>query len=187
VTPEQVHSLSPSARRDSGDWDADIGQGVGLAGTGILGPRRAAEAIKAAHEAPEFAPLAIRWESALPVRLAERKTGEMDLPVLDSDEYAISIFNVELPNHHNLAHELKGLALLRRAGKKDARPSHVQIMRHDDGAATLTYFFPRSMEITRRDGTIVFAAQIGRLFLHQDFDTPRMQLLGASQLLMPSK
>ena len=40
--PEQVRDMSPGERRDGGDWDANIGRGVGLAGTGILGPRRAA-------------------------------------------------------------------------------------------------------------------------------------------------
>ena len=37
TAPDTVRDLSPAERRDGGDMDADIGHGVGIAGTGILG------------------------------------------------------------------------------------------------------------------------------------------------------
>src|SRR5271157_4938443 len=43
TTLRRVRDLSPDERRDSGDWDADIGSGVGAYGAGIFGPRMAAE------------------------------------------------------------------------------------------------------------------------------------------------
>src|SRR5580704_10668158 len=49
VTPQNVRDLSPDERREGGNMEAGIGKGVGLAGLGILGPRRQAEAIARAH------------------------------------------------------------------------------------------------------------------------------------------
>jgi hypothetical protein len=185
ASPEEVRDMSPAERRDSGDWDANIGKGVGLAGTGILGPRRAAAAIAAAHEHPQLPPLVIRWESALPVRVAEQKTADTDVPPLDSDGYAIAIYNVDLPEHWNLARELKGISSLKRNNKKDAKPSRVEILHRDDETSTLVYLFPRSVEITRNDGIIEFVAQIGRMFVRVYFNTQEMRLQGEPQLLMP--
>src|ERR1035438_3429913 len=71
-----ISDKSPDQRRDGGDWDEGIGKGVGIAGTGILGSRRAQEAIKEAHEKPSYGDVMIRWESAAPVRAAESKLGE---------------------------------------------------------------------------------------------------------------
>jgi hypothetical protein len=185
VAPEQVRDMSPGERRDGGDWDADIGRGVGIAGTGVLGPRRMADAIARAHEKPELPPVVVRWESALPVRVSEKKIGQTDAPPLDSDGYAIAIYNIPTPERWNLASELKGVSWLKRNNKKDAKPSRVQIIRHDDDSATILYLFPRSVEISRKDGTIEFVAQIGRLFVREYFDTRAMQLGREPQLLMP--
>jgi len=58
-----IPNRSPGERRDSGDWNAGVGQGVGIAGTGILGSKRAAEAIKEAHEQASPGDVGVRWES----------------------------------------------------------------------------------------------------------------------------
>jgi hypothetical protein len=186
VTPERLRDLSPSERRDSGDWDAGIGKGVGLAGTGILGPRRQAEAIARAHQKPTPKDVAIRWESAIPVRIAEKKAGETDVPVLNTDGYAIAVYDIPTPKQWNLANELKGIAVLKRYKKKDIKPSHVEILRHDDGTATIVYLFPRSIEITKRDGGVELIAQIGRLVVSQYFYTDEMQINGELEVLMPN-
>src|SRR5580704_19518275 len=73
VTPQPLPDLSPNACRDGGDWKGCTGKGVGLAGIGLFGARREAEAIARAHAKPPQAPVAVRWESALPVRAAEQK------------------------------------------------------------------------------------------------------------------
>jgi hypothetical protein len=67
------------------------------------------------------------------------------------------------PKRWNLANELKGIAYLKRDTKKDLKPSHVEILRNDDGTATIVYLFPRSVEITKKNGRLEFVAQIGRV------------------------
>ena len=186
ATPGQVRDLSPFERRDGGDFDADVGPGIGLAGTGLLGSRKMADAIKRAHEKPALPPVMIRWESALPVRVAEQKAAEAGFPGLEGDDYAIAVYNIPTPDQWNIARELKGISFLRRNNKKDLKPTRVRILRQDDGTATLVYQFPRSVEITRKDGTILFVAQVGRLVLSQYFLVGDMQLRGEPQLLMPT-
>jgi hypothetical protein len=187
VTPETVRDLSAAERRDGGDMEADIGHGVGIAGTGILGPARAREAIARAHEKPPNDPVMVRWESALPVRAAEQKAGEREVPVLDGDDYALAIYNIPYPRRWNEGHELKGVAFLKRDNKKDIKPSRVKILRHDDDTVTLVYLFPRSVEIAKKDGRVQFQAQVGRLVVSQNFFTQDMQFQGELQLLMPSE
>jgi hypothetical protein len=187
VTPHWLPDLSPFQREEGGNLNEGVGQGVGLEGTGILGSRREAAAIKRAHTKPEPLPVMVRWESALPVRTAEQKAGETIAPTLRSDDYAIAVYDIPTPKQGNLAGLLKGSAFLRRYQKKDMKPSRVEILRHDDETATIVYLFPRSVEIAKRDGAIEFAAQIGRLWVSQYFYTGEMQLRGEPQLLMPSE
>jgi hypothetical protein len=187
TAPDTVRDLSPAERRDGGDMDADIGHGVGIAGTGILGSRREREAIERAHAKPPNDPVMVRWESALPVRMAEQKAGEQDVPVLDGDDYALVIYNIAYPHRWNEGHELRGVASLKRDNKKDIKPSRVKILRHDDDTVTLVYLFPRSVEITKKDVWVDFQAQVGRLVVSQNFFIQDMQLKGELQLLMPSE
>ncbi len=182
VTPQNVRDLSPDERRNGGDMQAGIGKGVGLAGLGILGPRREAEAVARAHYKPTPNAVVVRWESARPVRTAEQKAGETDVPTIDADHYAIVVYDILTPKRWNLASELKGIAYIRRDNNKNLKPSHVDILRQDDGTATIVYLFPRSKEITKKDGRLEFVAQIGRLFVSQFFYTWDMQLQGELEL-----
>lgn len=182
VTPQHVRDLSPDERRNGGDMQAGIGKGVGIAGTGVLGPRREAEAFQRAHHKPTPDAVVIRWESARPVRSAEQKARETGVPTVDSDHYAIVVYDILAPKRWNLARELKGIAFLKRENKKDLKPSGVEILRQPDGKATIVYLFPRSVEITKKDGRLLFMAQIGRLFVSQFFYTDQMQLQGQLEL-----
>ena len=182
VTPQNVRDLSPDERRNGGDMQAGIGKGVGIAGTGLLGPRRQAEALARAHYKPTPNAVVVRWESARPVRAAERRFRESDVPMLDSDHYAIVVYDILTPKRYNLARELRGIAFLKRDNKKDLKPSHVDILRQDDGTATIVYLFPRKVEITKKDLRLLFIAQIGRLFVSQFFYTEQMQLEGQLEL-----
>lgn len=188
-TPRWLADLSPFQREEGGNLNEGVGKGVGLAGTGLLGARREDAAIKHAHEKPVPAPVTVRWESALPVRTAERLAGDTTAPALKSDDYAIAIYGIPTPKKWNEASLLKDSASLRRYRKKDMKPLRVEIFRNDDddGTATLVYLFPRSVEIAKRDGGIEFAAQVGRLWVSQYFYTGEMQLRGEPQLLMPNE
>jgi hypothetical protein len=182
ATLQPIPDKSPDQRRDSGDWDAGIGHGVGLAGTGILGPRRMAEAIERAHEKPSPGTVAIRWESAMPVRAAESKVGETPASPLHTGWYAITLYDVPLPKKHWGPGRLRGLAFLRRENKPDFKPSRVEVHRNADGMATVVYLFPRHEEITRRDRNVIFAAQIDRLFVSEFFYPATMQIAGQLEL-----
>ena len=101
---------------------------------------------------------------------------------MDLDHYAIAVYDVPTPNRWNLARELKGIAFLKREKKKDLKPSRVEILRGAGGTATVVYLFPRSAEITAKDGRLEFVVQIGRLFVSQFFYTQEMQLQGKLEL-----
>jgi hypothetical protein len=133
VTPQRLRDLSPDERRNGGNMEAGIGKGVGLAGIGLLGPRREAEALQRAHAKPAPDAVVVRWESA-PVRAAELKAGE-NAPAVDDACYAVVVYGVPLPRRWNLANELKDIAYLKRYRKRDLKPSHVEILRADDGSA----------------------------------------------------
>ena len=177
VTPQWVRDLSPDERRNSGDLEADQAKGVGLDGLiGIFDPARAEEASARAHAKPDPGVFLIRWESA-PVRTAEQRLPDQDAPALESDDfYAIAIYNVPTPKRWHMEGELKGIAFLKRAGRKDLKPSRVVIHRQSGDLATIVYLFPRSVEITKKDGAVTFQAQIGRLVFTRIFDTYEMQI-----------
>jgi hypothetical protein len=182
ATVEQVRNLSSDERRAGGDWDAGIGPGVGLAGAGILGPEREAEAISRAHQRPNLGNVIVRWESSLAIRSAEGKLGLNSAAQNTDDYYAIAVYNILTPTRWNTPNELKGIAFLERDKKKDLRPARVLIERHADGKATVVYLFRRSQEITRKDRTLRFVAQIGRLFVTQFFFIEDMVVDGRLEL-----
>jgi hypothetical protein len=124
----------------------------------------------------------IRWESALPIRAAEQKAGEVGAPAWEGSYYAIAVYDVQPPYRWNLANELKGLAFLKRDKKKDVKPARVQVIPRDNGLVTVVYLFPRTAEITKRDSNIRFTAQIGRLFISQFFFPEDMQFQGQPEL-----
>jgi hypothetical protein len=180
VTPQHLRDLSPDERRNGGNMEAGIGKGVGFAGIGLLGPRREAEALKRASAKPTPDPVVVRWESA-PVRAAERIAGET-VPAVDDTYYAVVVYGIPLPRRWNLASELKSVAYLKRYQQKDLKPSRVEIVRGEDGMATVVYLFRRSVEITKKDQNVEFVAQIDRLFLEQFFNVAEMQFRGELEL-----
>jgi len=179
VPLQVIPNRSPDQRRDSGDWNAGIGTGVGF--EAILGGERARLAIARAHNLPSPGDVDIRWDSALPVRVAEEKAGQKPT-TLHTEWYAITVYNVPLPESHWGAEKLKGLAYLRRENKKDFKPARAEVVRNSDGTATVTFLFNRSEEITKRDKTVIFAAQFDRLFVSQFFYPREMVMRGQMEL-----
>jgi hypothetical protein len=125
--------------------------------------------------------LLVRWESALPVRVAELKTHEPPPPVLSDDGYLIAVYGVPASfakgDPTSLGKPLKESAALKREGKKDVLPSRVEVFELEN-TVVVAYLFPLSAEIGRKDDVVEFSALIGRLQVSQHFLVEAMQFQG---------
>jgi hypothetical protein len=173
--PAVLPELTEAQRREGGQMGG--GKGVGLQGIsgGVAGKAPAASGYAGA--------LTVRWESALPVRVAELKAKEIGAPDWDGDFYAIAVYDVPgLKATSSEASILKREAFLKRDGKRDIKPERVDVLPRANGLAIVVYLFPRSDEITKNDKRIRFTAQIARLYLERDFDPLEMEFQGKLQL-----
>ncbi len=132
------------------------------------------------------AALTLRWESALPVREAELKARDVTAPTLDDENhYAIAVYGIPRgmlkDDSKVMADDLKRQALLKREGKKDTKPSSVEILLRDDGPVVL-YLFPKAAEFDWRDHKIEFDAQIPGLKFSQVFSFDDMTFHGKLEL-----
>ena len=129
--------------------------------------------------------LTLRWESALPVHEAELKNREAGGPAVDADHYAVAVYGVPRSMIANdlaaQTDELKKHAVLKRYAKKDLKPSSVEILLRENGPVIL-YLFPKSSEITWRDQSVQFDAQVANLKCSQSFDTNEMRFHGNLEL-----
>lgn len=129
--------------------------------------------------------LKLVWESALPIRLAELKSREIEPPSTDLEGYRIAVYNVPgtyfKDDPKKLGQPLKDYAVLQREGKKDVKPVSVEVFQRDDGLVVV-YVFPSSAEISKRDGTVRFNAHIGRVGVDYTFDLTQMEYMGKLEL-----
>jgi hypothetical protein len=129
--------------------------------------------------------LKVRWESALPIRVAEFKSRAPQPPTLDGTGYRIAVYGIPGPNFKgdpiDLGKPLKGLAFLKREGKKDVKPISAGVFRSED-SLMVVYLFPPSAEISIKDRQVRFEAQIGRIVLAQTFVLSDMEYLGKLEL-----
>jgi hypothetical protein len=137
---------------------------------------------------PSTAPtvqLLVRWESALPVRAAEFKAHEDPPPTLSDNGYTIAVYGVPASfakgDPTSLGKPLKESAALRREGKKDVLPSRVEVFQLEN-SVVVTYLFPLSAEISKKDDVVEFSALIGRLQVSQHFLVAAMQFQGKLEL-----
>jgi hypothetical protein len=137
---------------------------------------------------PSVAPtirLLVRWESALPIRVAELKAHEPPPPVLSDDGYMIAVYGVPASfakgDPTSLGKPLKESAALKREGKKDVLPSRVEVFELEN-TVVVTYLFPLSAEIGKKDDVVEFSALIGRLQVSQHFLVEAMQFQGKLEL-----
>ena len=129
--------------------------------------------------------LKLRWESALPVQLAELKSHEVEPPTLEGDGYRIAVYGIPgagfKGDPEELGKPLKSLAALKREGKKDVKPLSVEVFQRGSGLVVV-YLFPLSAEIVRKDRQLQFEAQIGRIVVDQTFDLSEMEFMGKLEL-----
>jgi hypothetical protein len=134
---------------------------------------------------PQGITLRLRWESALPIRLAEMKAHEAEPPTLAGDGYRIAVYGIPGGNFKDdpkrLGEPLKDQAALKRTGKRDVKPVSVEVFREDDGMVAV-YLFPLSAEITSKDQQVQFEAHIGRIVVFQNFVLSQMQFMGKLEL-----
>ena len=160
------------------------GFGIGRSGSG--GSRRNSGDDKGAAASPDQpATLTLRWESALPMREAELKARDIGAPDLADDYYAIAVYGIPrgmlADDSKERQDELKKLAVLKREGKKDLKPTRVEILLRETGPVVV-YLFSKSAEITWRDHGITFEAQVSRLKFSQAFSTDDMTFHGKLEL-----
>ena len=129
--------------------------------------------------------LKVRWESAMPIREAELKARDTNAPTVDESHYAIAVYGVPSRiaggDAQKLADQFKKEATLKRDGKKDIKPSEVQVLQREDGPVVV-YLFPRSKEITAQDRRIEFDAKLGRLEVSSSFFSEDMMFQGKLEL-----
>ena len=134
---------------------------------------------------PQALTLRLCWESALPVRLAELKAHIVEPPTLEGNGYQIAVYGIPGPSFKEdpkkLGDPLKSTAALKREGKKDVKPSRVEVFQRQDGFVVI-YLFPMSAELSVRDGQVQFEAQIGRISVEHIYDLKEMQFLGKLEL-----
>jgi hypothetical protein len=182
VQLDKVRNLSLFERRDGGDWEAGIPSGVGMATLGLFADWREIEAFEHDYAVSNLGTVMVRWESAPPVRAAEAKIGDTDVPNWMAGYYAIAVHDLRPPFRWNLANQLKGVAFLKWDKKKDLKPARVVVLPKAKGMVTIVYLFPRSAEISKKDRNLAFVAQIGRLFVSVNFFPQDMRLNGDLQL-----
>jgi hypothetical protein len=129
--------------------------------------------------------LKLRWENALPVRVAELKAREVEPPTSE-DGYRIAVYGLPVPDgdagsDSKQPVHLKNLAALKRQGKRDVKPVNVEVFQRDR-EMVVVYQFPLSAEITEKDSQVQFEAQIGRIFVDQSFDLAQMKFQGKLEL-----
>ncbi len=180
--------LTEEQLRDGGQ----MGQPTGVGNEGVdpkgSGPTVSANiftgpggADRSARSLPRPIALKLRWESALPIRIAEFKSQTVEAPTMDGECYCIAVYGIPgggfKGDPKELGKPLKGLAVLKRVGKKDVRPIRAEVFQLESGVVVV-YTFPLSAEITRKDGQIRFEAQIGRIVVGETFDLSQMDYMG---------
>jgi len=160
--------------------------GIGIGGFGIGRSRRQGSNDGGKPANPDQpATLTLRWESALPMREAELKARDTGAPEIGDDYYAIAVYGIPrgvvTDDSKERQGELKKLAVLKREGKKDLRPTRVDILLRESGPVVV-YLFAKSAEFTWRDHGFTFEAQISRLKFSQAFSADDMTFHGKLEL-----
>jgi hypothetical protein len=168
-----LHQQSEFERRDGGNMGKPTG--VGYDGIGD------AESVFVSRRVGDIPELLLRWETALPIRVARLKAHMVELPTLNTDAYSLAVYGVPRGNFKGdplkLGRPLRDQAVLRRAGKKDVKPAVVEVFQGENGPI-IVYEFSKSLEIGKDDKVLYFSAIIGRISFTQSFDTDAMHFDG---------
>jgi len=179
---------SEDERREGGNMGQPKGVGYDNVGTKYVRPQLDLKTIFTkgyTPPPPEAIKVLIRWETALPIRVAELKFGEIEPPTLEGDGYKVAVYGIPggvfKGDPLKLGEPLKATSFLKREGKPNVKPLRVEVFNRRDGLAVV-YLFPLSAEISKKDPWVEFDAQIGRVIIQQAFNVGDMQLRGELQL-----
>jgi hypothetical protein len=178
---------SEDERREGGKMGQEHGVGYDGVDGKTTRPKLPASIVRGerARASSEPVTLTLRWESALPIRVAEARARVVEPPTLPGDGYFLAVYGVPGANlkgdPKSLGDPLKKQAVLKREGKKDVKPLSVEVFRRDDGFVVV-YRFPLSAEIADKDLHLDFSAQIGRITVAHAFDLAEMQFQGKLEL-----
>ncbi len=139
---------------------------------------------RSARSLPRDITLKLRWESALPIRIAEFKSHEVEAPTQDGQGYRIAVYGIPgsfKGDPKELGKPLKNFAVLKRDGKKDVKPIDVEVFQLESGVV-VAYIFPLSAEISQKDGQVRFEAQIGRIVVGHTFELSNMEFMGKLEI-----
>lgn len=206
ITPSIVRGSPSNYNNNNGGIGRGGGVGIGIPGMGYPGGGRRGggggggnrypgsgtgnPAPRSSDSSDQQAPkLTLRWESAMPVREAELKTRDANAPTLeDETHYAFAVYGIPANmlngDAKQLADACKKKTTLSRDGKKDLKPSSVQILRREDGPVVLFLFLhPKGNEvITKDDRRVEFDTQINKLSVTQSFYLEDMLFQGKTEL-----
>ncbi len=115
------------------------------------------------------------------------KARDTSAPTVDRGFYAIAVYGVPNrmanPDSKSLADQLKKEAALKRDGKKDLKPSRVEVLQREDGPVILYLFaILKSKAIEQQDRRVEFEAKAGRLEFSQAFFVDDMVYQGKLEL-----
>lgn len=203
---ERILSDSPWAksikanilRRQSEDErraGGNMGQETGVGFDGLDLPRRKLPTLKGMlfgigevniRPATQTVGLLLRWETALPVRVAELKSHVIEPPTLSTEGYSLAVYGIPVAKVKNPDPKVLGEPFmkdvsLKREGREPVKASLVEVFMRDD-MSLVVITFPVSAEITKKDGHIEVDAQIGRVVFAQTFDLDQMEFQGKLQL-----
>jgi hypothetical protein len=135
---------------------------------------------------PQPIALKLRWESALPIRIAEFKSQAGAAPASsESEGYRIAVYGIPgggfKGDPKELGKPLKSLAVLKRDGRRDVRPVSAEVFQLESGVVVV-YVFPLTAEITASDKQVRFEAQIGRIVIGHTFELSEMEFMGKLEL-----
>ncbi len=151
----------------------------------VPGHRAANHPAEERQSPPKPPALALRWESARPIREAERKAGDTGAPALDEGYYALAVYGIPRGTIANASKQvaagLRSQAVLKRYDKKDVKPARVEITLVEDGPVVI-YWFAKSDGITWRDHSVEFDAQVAQWKFTQSFSLDDMMFEGNLEL-----
>lgn len=128
--------------------------------------------VKSPRPAGDPPALTLRWESALPMRVVQIKSHNLNSPAIDDDHYGVAVYGIPERvlgiDPDTFTVRLKPEGSLKREGKKTIHASSILLLPRDNGSIVV-FYFPKTEEISVKDKSIEFSGRIGPIEFEQSF------------------